>query len=335
MFGWADAITDWAVGTVETFDPFMFEIADPFEATSKPETVRPVRVPTDVTFGCEGLVTTPATLAAATLPTRFDELMFEIPDPFEATSKPETVRPVRVPTDVMLGWAEAITLWAVGTVETFDPFMFEIPDPFPLKKELTTEFRFEIPETLRLVRVPTDVMLSCEGEVTTPATFALATLPTRFDELMFEIADPFEAMSKPFTVKPVRVPTDVMLGCEGAVTTPATLAAATFPTRFEELRFERPEPFPTYKLAKTELRFEIPKTFRVADPYTTAELTYRVETLRTSVTLAEPRTYRLDPTGGALRVPTDTPFWYATFPATVVHWDERMAMFEAFMTRPY
>ena len=40
-----------------------------------------------------------------------------------------------------------------------------------------------------------------------------------------------------------------------------------------------------------------------------AELTYKVETLRTSVMLAEPRTYRFEPTGGALRVPTETPFW--------------------------
>jgi hypothetical protein len=47
----------------------------------------------------------------------------------------------------------------------------------------------------------------------------------------------------------------------------------------------------------------------VADPYTIAEFTYRVETFRVSVILAEPRTYRLDPTGGALRVPMDTPFW--------------------------
>jgi hypothetical protein len=53
------------------------------------------------------------------------------------------------------------------------------------------------------------------------------------------------------------------------------------------------------------------------------------------VMFAVPRTYRFDPGGGALRVPMETPFWYATFPATVVHWDEVMAIFAAAETRPY
>jgi hypothetical protein len=51
--------------------------------------------------------------------------------------------------------------------------------------------------------------------------------------------------------------------------------------------------------------------------------------------VAVPRTYRLDPTGGALRVPIETPFWNATFPATVVHWEEVIATFAAAETRPY
>ena len=39
------------VGTVETFEPFTFEIAEPFEATSNPWIASPVSVPTDVMFG--------------------------------------------------------------------------------------------------------------------------------------------------------------------------------------------------------------------------------------------------------------------------------------------
>ena len=144
--------------------------------------------------------------------------------------------------------------------------------------------------------------------MTLVATLAAATLPTRFEEFRFEIAEPLEAVSKPFTVKPVRVPTEVMLGWEGFVTLEATLAAATFPTKFEELRLLRPDALPMYRLARTVERFETPKTFRVAEPNTVAEFTYKVETLRTSVILAEPRTYRFEPTGGALRVPIDTPF---------------------------
>jgi hypothetical protein len=59
---------------------------------------------------------------------------------------------------------------------------------------------------------------------------------------MFEIPEPSEAMSNPWTVNDVRVPTDVMLGCAGFVTLEATLAAATFPTKLDEFMFEIPEP---------------------------------------------------------------------------------------------
>jgi hypothetical protein len=203
--------------------------------------------------------------------------------------------------------------------------MFEIPDPFPLIRALVTEFRLEIPETLRAVRVPIDVMLSCAGLVTTPATLAAATFPIKFEEFKLAMAEPLEATSKPLTVRPVRVPTLVMLVWAGLVTTPATLAFATFPTKFEALMLERPEPLPenrdpttVLKLEtpvmfrdwpKIEFRFEIPKTFRVAEPKTVAEFTYKVETLRTSVMLADPRTYKFEPSGGALKVPIDTPFW--------------------------
>jgi hypothetical protein len=37
------------------------------------------------------------------VPTKFDEFKFEIPDPFEMTARPDTVNPVRVPTEVTLG----------------------------------------------------------------------------------------------------------------------------------------------------------------------------------------------------------------------------------------
>ena len=198
---------------------------------------------------------------------------------------------------------------AVATLPTrLEEFKFEIAEPFPVIRLVTIEFRFEIPETFRVVKVPTEVMVGWEGFVTLVATLAAATFPTRFEEFRFEIAEPLEAVSKPFTVKPVRVPTEVMLGWEGFVTLEATLAAATFPTKFEELRLLRPDALPMYRLARTVERFETPKTFRVAEPNTVAEFTYIVETLRTSVILAEPRTYRFEPTGGALRVPIDTPF---------------------------
>jgi hypothetical protein len=122
-----------------TFEPLIFEIPDPFEATKRPWTFRAVSVPTLVIFNCEAPVTSKARLADATLPTRFDEFRFEIPDPLDAIKTP--------------------------------------------------------PFTLRLVRVPTLVILGWEAPETTRATLAFATLPTRFDEFRFEIADPLEMVT--------------------------------------------------------------------------------------------------------------------------------------------
>jgi len=148
---------------------------------------------------------------------------------------------------------------AVATLPTrLEEFKFEIAEPFPVIRLVTIEFRFEIPETFRLVKIPTDVMLSWEGFVTLEATLAAATFPTRFEEFRFEIAEPLETTSNPETVRPVKVPTEVILGWAGFVTLEATLAAETFPTRFEEFRFEIAEPFPENKFV-----CKIPETVRL------------------------------------------------------------------------
>jgi len=54
-----------------------------------------------------------------------------------------------------------------------------------------------------------------------------------------------------------------------------------------------------------------------------------------SDTVSDPATYRLIPGGGDEIAPTVTPAPYATFPWTVVHWDDVIAMFEAAVTLPY
>ena len=41
---------------------------------------------------------------------------------------------------------------------------------------------------------------------------ALATFPTKFEELRFEIPEPLETIKRPWTVRPVKVPNEVMLG---------------------------------------------------------------------------------------------------------------------------
>ena len=112
-----------------------------------------------------------------TVPVKFDELMFEIPDPFEATSNPCMFRPVKVPTEVMFGWAAWTTELAVATV----PMMaFEwIPKrPWP-SPEIVPAMRD--PMTLKVVRVPREVMLDWAGLTTEPATFAKFTVPERFE----------------------------------------------------------------------------------------------------------------------------------------------------------
>ena len=68
--------------------------------TARPDTVKPVRVPTEVMLGCEARVTD---CAVPTVPTIFAEFKFEIAEPFEATKRPATVSPVSVPKEVMLG----------------------------------------------------------------------------------------------------------------------------------------------------------------------------------------------------------------------------------------
>ena len=117
-----------------------------------------------------------------------------------------------MPTDVILGWAATVTLWAVPTVlTTLAPFMFEIPEPFPESK-----FACKIPETVKEDKVPTEVMLGWAGFVTLEATLDAETFPTRFEEFRFEIAEPFPenkfVCKIPETVRLVKVPTEVMLG---------------------------------------------------------------------------------------------------------------------------
>ena len=94
-----------------------------------------------------------------------------------------------------------MTLSAVLTVpEMFAGFKFVISEPSP----------DIVPDTVKLTRVPRLVIFDCVFPETTRATFALATFPVRFDALMFEIPNPFEAVKSPFTVRPVRVPTLVI-----------------------------------------------------------------------------------------------------------------------------
>ena len=156
---------------------------EPFEAVSKPLTVSPVRVPSDVMFGWKGWETTIATFALATLPTMAAAVKLAMPRPFEDTS------------DVV-----AITLGMRRVSKNIVTFV---------------ELAVRTLATLIDVRFPREVMLGWAGCETTRATLALATLPVMAAAVRFAIPEPLEAVSKPLTVRPVRVPRDVMLGWAG------------------------------------------------------------------------------------------------------------------------
>jgi hypothetical protein len=88
----------------------MLDVLKPFD------TARFVKSPTEVMLSCTGFVTLVATLAAATLPTRFDALILEITEAFtikrppvsafvtervEVLISPDTLSFTRVPRDVI------------------------------------------------------------------------------------------------------------------------------------------------------------------------------------------------------------------------------------------
>ena len=100
--------------------------------------------------------------AVPTVPMTFDAFKLEIADPFEMIASPWTLSPVRVPTDVMFGWAVFVTVWAVPTVPmTFDAFKLDRAYPFPVYA-----FAFRVPATDSDVSCPTDVMFGWAALVT-------------------------------------------------------------------------------------------------------------------------------------------------------------------------
>ena len=128
-------------------------------------------------------------------------------------------------------------------------------------KDPHTADRLETPETFREFRIPSDVTLGWSGCETTSATLADATLPTSTLLWMFVSALPWpakkEADTFPLEKRPVRVPTCVMLGWKGWLTTRATFDWATFPTSTLLRTFVSALPWPAKNAADT-----LPETTR-------------------------------------------------------------------------
>ena len=208
-------------------------------------------------LGCAGCETTRATLACATLPTRLAEFRFEAPEALLAIRRPWTVRvePAAL-TLVILGWDPWLTTMATLACATFPTrlaeFRFEAPEALlaTMRPEMTT------PPTILAVVETFNVVDEMKGIVSVSKLktvfVALDVNPAATILVVYKVLATFEL---PATFRVVMMPTDVILGWAGCETTRATLAWATFPTRFAEFRFEAPEALLTIRRPWTVIEF--------------------------------------------------------------------------------
>ena len=147
-----------------------------------------------------------------------------------------TARFDRMPTDVMFGWAGAVTERAVPTVPIiFEAWRFERPDAFPVRSPPNST-----PDTFRPLKVPSEVIFVCAFPVTAEARVEKGMVPTMFADWMFERACPDPTMS-PETASDVSVPTEVMFVCAAPETDDAK---GTDPTIEAPGMFVSPTPSP-------------------------------------------------------------------------------------------
>jgi hypothetical protein len=116
----------------------------------------------------------------------------EFAQTFPVVTELLTTRLLRVPTLVIFGWAAFKTESAKGTSPiTFEALILERAYPFPLNAPATST-----PDTERLVSVPTLVIFTWAGFVTTSA---VAMVPVTFAARTFAIPDPSDVPRRPFT----------------------------------------------------------------------------------------------------------------------------------------
>ena len=202
-----------------------------------PLTLNEVNVPTEVIFACALAVTY---CANPTLPVTLDPLMFVNPAPLPVNTLPVTLPvtlrsvitlPVKLILVVLI--LPEFTLPVALTMPVFTLALMTLP--LALTITVLTLPEFTLPLTLKLVNVPTLVMLACALAVTYCAN---PTLPMTLDPLIFVNPEPLpvntlpvtlpEALTTavlrlpeftlPLTLKLVSVPTLVMLACALAVT---------------------------------------------------------------------------------------------------------------------
>ena len=123
-----------------------------------------------------------------------------------AVTFPDALRPVRVPTEVMFVWVVASCAATTAPKARFEAFKLLRVLPPPMKKGAVT-----LPDALRPVRVPTDVMF-----VWAVASWVAATTPNaKFEAFRFDtvLPPPMKkgAVTLPDALRPVRVPREVTL----------------------------------------------------------------------------------------------------------------------------
>jgi hypothetical protein len=202
---------------------------------SEPDTAREVNVPTLVIFGCADPKTTLALFEVSALVAN-DAVPAEVADV-------AVVAVVAVVAEVAVAALPAVVAYvALATVPvTFAPGTLVNPKPLPIKRPAVVVM---LPLTVKLVNVPTLVILGCAAVVTVAAVFAVpvgaqdkfpdpSVERTKPDEppaiFKFAIApkDTFGPVNDalPDTTSELRVPRLVMLGWALPVTVIAVVAA--------------------------------------------------------------------------------------------------------------
>lgn len=168
-------------------------LADILPADMLPETVSEDKVPTEVTLGCDAVVSVPAippdTVSEVKVPVEVIlgcAAVVNVP-----VMPPLTDNVLRVPTAVMLG-CDAVTICPESVVAITPPVVMLLL-------------------TVRLDKTPISLMLGCAAVVKVPEICPVATLP---------------ADTGPVTDNDPRVPNDVIAGWDPCVTTPAANANA-------------------------------------------------------------------------------------------------------------
>ena len=165
-------------------------------------------------FPCAGSVTLMAMLAAATLPTRFEELTLDNPDPFPVKRLAVTAAMFAVVTTLMFEQSKLET-------EAFDAFRKLVFDVLVLRRLKNAVLAprppvtlavvnhpvemLAVPETLRFTRVPTDVIFDWVFE-----SWREVSGLTRFEELRLESPEAFPKYKSEVMVSTKPPPTTVI-----------------------------------------------------------------------------------------------------------------------------